>query len=119
MTCEIIDRFNNIAYVMSESVLIKDSDTALDLMATVKYETKCEKFILDKSSVSDDFFKLSTGIAGEVLQKYVNYHIKLAIVGDYTKYTSKPLKDFIVESNRGKSFFFVETLEEALKKLSQ
>ena len=119
MTCEIIDRSNNIAYVKSENLLIEDSDTALDLMATVKYETNCEKFILDKSSVTEDFFKLSTGIAGEVLQKYVNYNIKLAIVGDYSKYTSKPLKDFIFESNRGKNFFFVETLEEALKKLGQ
>jgi hypothetical protein len=42
---------------------------------------------------------------------------KLAIVGDYSKYTSKPLKDFIYESNNGNSIYFVPSVEEALLKL--
>ena len=54
MNFEII---GNIAYITSDSVLIKDSESALDLMATVKYETKCEKIILEKSLVTEDFFK--------------------------------------------------------------
>ena len=37
--------------------------------------------------------------------------------GDFTKYTSKPLKDFIYESNKGKDIFFVPTKEEAIIKL--
>ena len=37
-------------------------------------------------------------IAGDILQKFVNYGIKFAIFGDFTGYTSKPLKDFIYES---------------------
>lgn len=57
---------------------------------------------------------LSTGIAGEILQKFVNYQCKLAIFGDYSGYTSKPLKDFIYESNNGSHVFFVETEEEAV-----
>ena len=118
MTYELVGKFNNIAYVKSENVLIKDADTALDLMASVNYETNCSRLILDKSSVIEDFFKLSTGIAGAVLQKYVNYNIKLAIIGDYSGYTSKPLQDFIYESNRGQYFYFVETLEEAIDKLN-
>ncbi|NLY39420.1 MAG: DUF4180 domain-containing protein [Firmicutes bacterium] len=43
--------------------------------------------------------------------------LKLAIVGDYSKYTSKPLKDFIYESNNGNSIFFVPSIEETLLKL--
>ena len=43
---------------------------------------------------------------GEVLQKFVNYQTKVAIYGDYTKYTSKPLKDFMYESNKGNNIFF-------------
>lgn len=53
------------------------------------------------------FFILRTQLAGEILQKFINYQAKLAIYGDYTKYTSKPLKDFIYESNKGNDFFFV------------
>ena len=63
------------------------------------------------------FFVLSTGVAGEILQKFINYRFKAAIYGDYTGYTSKPLQDFIRESNRGRDFFFVSTQEAALQKL--
>jgi len=39
---------------------------------------------LNKSAICDDFFDLSTGLAGEILQKFVNYHVKIAIVGDFS-----------------------------------
>ncbi len=52
------------------------------------------------------------------MQKFINYHVKVAIWGDYSRYTSKPLKDFIYESNNGRDFFFVETKEEAIRKLA-
>lgn len=42
--------------------------------------------------------------------------MKLAVYGDYSKYTSKPLRDFILESNNGKHFFFVESQEEAIRR---
>lgn len=47
-------------------------------------------------------FILSTGLAGEILQKNVDYGGRITIYGDYLHYTSKPLKDFIYESNSGK-----------------
>ncbi len=65
---------------------------------TIKYETNCNKIALNKSVVLEDFFILSKGLAGEILQKFINYQTKFAIYGDYSKYTSKPLKDFIYES---------------------
>lgn len=86
-------------------------------IASAQYETDCDKLIVYKSCVVDDFFDLSTGIAGEILQKFINYRKKLAIVGDYSKYTSKALKDFIYESNNGNSIYFVPSIEEALLKL--
>jgi hypothetical protein len=98
-------------------VLISDAQSALDFIATAQYETGCGKFILDKACVAEAFFRLGTGVTGEVLQKFVNYRTKLAVVGDYSGYTSKPLRDFICESNRGNSVFFVDSVEEAVKKL--
>lgn len=71
------------------------------------------------NTVCEEFFILSSGLAGDVLQKYINYHIRAAIYGDYTRYTSKPLRDFIYESNHGKDFFFTATKEEAIQKLTQ
>lgn len=57
-------------------------------------------------------------IAGDILQKFVNYGIKLAIFGDFSKYTSKPLKDFIYECNQGQDVFFVKDEAEAIKILN-
>jgi len=107
-----------IAVVTADEKLLYDVQSALDLMATVHYETDSNRIAVCKETVAEDFFILSTRLAGEILQKFVNYHCKLAIIGDYSKYTSKPLKNFIYESNNGRDIFFVATEEEAVERLS-
>ncbi|MGC4017890.1 MAG: DUF4180 domain-containing protein [Muricomes sp.] len=107
----------NIAVISSNDLLITDTQSALDFAMTVGIETQLYNIVLPKTCLVNDFFVLSTGLAGEVLQKYTNYGFKLAIWGDYSKYNSKPLRDFIYESNRGKNFFFVNTELEAIEKL--
>lgn len=107
----------NIAMISSEEVLITDTRSALDLIMTVKYETGADRIVINKNAFAEEFFVLSSGFAGEVLQKFINYHIKAAIYGDYSKYTSKPLHDFIYESNKGKDFFFMSSCEAAVEKL--
>lgn len=42
-------------------------------------------------------------IAGDVLQKYVAYQMRLAIVGDFTSGCSPLWLAFILESNKGKA----------------
>ncbi|MBU5311594.1 DUF4180 domain-containing protein [Tissierella carlieri] len=74
--------------------------------------------ILDKKVICEEFFTLSNGFAGEVLQKFINYHTKLAIISDFSKYTSKSLQNFIYECNKGKDIFFVDNLEQAVEKLT-
>ena len=113
------DNKAGIAVVSSDEKVITDVQSALDLVMSVKYETGAEKIVLDKEAVCEDFFILSTGIAGEILQKFMNYHVKMAVYGDYSQYTSKPLKDFIYESNQGKDFFFVSSKEDAIQKLTE
>ena len=108
---------DGIAVVSGPHPILVDVSSALDLMMTVQHEMGASKIALDKRLVAEDFFILSTGLAGEVLQKFVNYHVKAAIYGDYSRYTSKPLRDFLYESNQGRDFFFVATREEALHRL--
>ena len=112
------DNGMDIAVVSSDRKVIVDTQSALDLAMTVKYETGTANLVLDKRLICEDFFILSTGVAGEILQKFINYQVRAAFYGDYSRYTSKPLKDFIYESNNGKDFFFVSTKEEAAEKLS-
>ncbi len=95
-----------IAVISGDEKVLVDVQSALDPAMTVKYEAGTARLAIDKRVIAEDFFILSTGMAGEVLQKFINYHIKAAIWGDYSHYTSKPLKDFIYESNHGKDFFY-------------
>lgn len=107
-----------IAVVSSPDAVITDVQAALDLMMTVKYETGADRIALEKSALTEEFFILSSGLAGEILQKFVNYHTRLAIYGDFSRYTSKPLHDFIYESNQGNDVFFLDTREKAVEKLA-
>lgn len=106
-----------IAIVSTNEVLIKDVQSALDFMATVQFETGCNRIVIKKSAICEEFFQLKTRLAGEILQKFINYRVKMAIVGDFSVYESKSLKDFIYESNKGKDIFFLPNEEQAAEKL--
>ncbi len=112
---------NNIicAVVKSDDIVITDTQSALDLLMSAKYGVGTKNIIIDKKLIIEDFFILSRGLAGEILQKYINYGGRIAIYGDYSHYTSKPLKDFIYESNKGKDVFFVSTADEAIEMLTR
>lgn len=107
-----------IAVVRDNEIFIEDVQSALDLMATVQYETGCDRFVIDKSLLSQSFFDLKTRLAGEILQKFINYRVKVAIVGDFSMYSSQSLKDFIYECNNGNDIFFLLTEQQAVEKLS-
>jgi len=107
-----------IAKIISDNEVITDVQTAVDLMMTVKHEAGIENIVISKDLITDKFFILSSGLAGEILQKFINYRCRIAIYGDYSKYTSKPLKDFIYESNNGRDIFFTDSFEKAVEKLT-
>ena len=111
---------SRVAVVETEEIVIRTAQDAMDLMATVSYEMDgCRKILIPKRALPEDFFDLKMGLAGEILQKFVNYATGLAIVGDFGIYVSQPLKDFIYESNRGNSIFFVATEQDGIDKLAQ
>jgi hypothetical protein len=70
--------------------------------------------------LGEDFFRLSTGVAGEVIQKFVNYRRRLAVVGDVSAHLaqSDALRDFVIESNRGEHVWFVRDLAELEARLA-
>ena len=119
MKTEVIRKNNTeIAVISSNEPLITDTQSALDLMMTVKYETGCSNIAINKAAISEDFFILSTCLAGEILQKFINYGVRLAIYGDFSGYTSKPLKDFMYESNKGRDIYFQPDVSLAVDKLA-
>ncbi|MEW5688081.1 MAG: DUF4180 domain-containing protein [Pseudomonadota bacterium] len=70
--------------------------------------------------LGEGFLTLSTRIAGEVIQKFVNYGFQLAFIGDVSEAVaaSNALRDFVRESNRGRHVWFVPDLAALEAKLA-
>lgn len=109
----------NIAVITTLSEPIRDAESTMDTVLSLKYENGVSVFAFDKACFDESFFRLSSGIAGEVIQKFVNYGVRVAVFGDFSKYTSKPLRDFIYESNKGHHFGFLSTEAEAVEWLKR
>ncbi|MDR1585509.1 MAG: DUF4180 domain-containing protein [Prevotellaceae bacterium] len=102
---------NGIVEIIDNNVIIKEADDVLSLFCI----DGCSTIIVKKENIINDFFNLSTRIAGETLQKFSIYNMRMAIIGNFEQVKSKSLNDFIYESNKIKRIIFVETVEEALK----
>jgi hypothetical protein len=106
-----------IAEIISDSILIKTREDGLDLLGNLYYQD-FDKIVVQELHITPDFFDLKNGLAGEILQKFSNYRVQLAIVGDFTSYSSKSIQDFIYESNKKGQINFVSSTTEALRILS-
>jgi len=107
----------NIAEVISDEIIINSAQDGLDLLGNIYYQG-FDRVIIHEKNIIPKFFDLKTKIAGDILQKFSNYRVKLAIIGDFTQYESKSFNDFMFESNKTSHINFVESLHEALEKLS-
>lgn len=104
---------HKIAVVDSPGVKIKNEQEALDLIANAGY-LGARAIILPAENLSSEFFDLKTGVAGDILQKFSNYRMKLAIIGSFEGYQSRSLAALIRESNRGNLVFFAAGTDTAL-----
>jgi hypothetical protein len=107
-----------VAELTDDKFIITQAQDILDLIGDLVYYN-CSSIIIHERSLHPDFFQLKTGLAGECLQKFSNYKVKLAIIGDFSKYQSKSLHDLIRESNKGNRIFFLDTIDSAIDKLSK
>lgn len=107
-----------IAEVISEDKIIGSIEDGINLLGDLYYQDFA-KIILHEKNITPDFFDLKSGMAGEILQKFSNYRVRIAIVGDFSKFTSKSLNDFIYESNKVGLVNFVSTQLEARHVLSK
>lgn len=105
-----------IAEVRADGLLIATAEEGLQILVDLYYQD-FDKIILQEKNITPDFFDLKTGIAGEILQKFSNYRVQLAIIGDFNQYSGKSIKDFIYESNKGRHISFLSSVEEAIEKM--
>jgi hypothetical protein len=109
-----------IAYVSSDGELISSGGDALALI----YEpgsADATWIAVPVSRLDAAFFDLSSGIAGEIVQKFVNYRSRLAVIGDISPQleASSALSDFVRESNRGDRIWFVNDRAELEARLAE
>jgi hypothetical protein len=106
-----------IAEIISGEVLIRNIQDGVDLMGELYFQGY-DRIIIREMNITPEFFNLKNGIAGEILQKFSNYRMRLSIIGDFSRYTRQSIRDFIFESNTLGRITFVGTLEEATDRLS-
>ncbi len=117
MNIEIHERGNiKIAELTANTLLITNTEEGLQLLVDLYYQD-FDKIIIPEKNITPQFFDLSNGLAGEILQKVSNFRIQLVIVGDFSQYPGTSIKQFILESNKGRQVNFLPTVEAAKQKL--
>lgn len=113
MKYKVIERDNKryIECNSAETILSSEQD-ALDLVAACA-ENNTNLIMLHSQVLADDFFKLRTGLAGQVLQKFVNYHVKVAVILTSEARIRGKFKELITESNKGSDFRVLSNPAEA------
>jgi hypothetical protein len=98
---------------------VRSERDATDLIG-LGFEQGAEWVAVPAARLGDDFFHLANRIAGETIQKFVNYQMKLAVMGDISGHVAQSgaLRDFVYESNRGRHVWFVADLAELERRLA-
>lgn len=103
-----------IAEIISDEIIIHDTESALDLLGNVYYQG-FDKIILHEENILPSFFDLKTKIAGDILQKFAQYRMPIGIIGEFSKYQSNSLNEFIYETNKVGYNYFGTSREEVLQ----
>ncbi|MDM5277493.1 DUF4180 domain-containing protein [Paenibacillus taichungensis] len=100
-----------IEVIFAESPFSTEED-AVDLVALCK-ENESNLLLLHSQAISEDFFKLRTGVAGQMIQKWINYHIKTAAVIPKEMVNQGRFKEMALESKKSNHFRMFETRDDA------
>ena len=103
-----------VAEIIADKIILTSTEDGLELLGNLYYQG-FDKVIIHEKNITPEFFDLKTKIAGNILQKFAQYQMPLIIVGDFSKYKSKSLNDFIFESNKGSQVNFVSDLSRVLQ----
>jgi hypothetical protein len=107
-----VQELGGIRVYVSDEPVTGDAD-AVQLIAEAHYSHQAEWVAVRADRLGEEFFELRSGLAGAITQKFVNYRMKLAVVGDISEQVaqSTSLADWVRESNRGRELWFVPDLD--------
>jgi hypothetical protein len=98
-----------VLHLETEGEPISTPDDASDLVGTA-WSHNANMVAVPVERLDPEFFRLRSGIAGEITQKFVNYRLRLVVIGDIAERVeaSDALRDFVWESNIGEQVWFVD-----------
>ncbi|AJC19471.1 DUF4180 domain-containing protein [Pandoraea pulmonicola] len=111
---ETVDRKRILIWEAPAGTLASEADVSQLLAAA--WENDVDWVAVETATLHDNFFRLETRLAGDVLQKMVNYGVKLTVVGDITPWLerSNAFRAFVAEANRQRPPGFVASLDSLL-----
>lgn len=97
-----------VIYLDADGPLVSTPDDTSELVGTA-WADNARLIAIPVSRLDPEFFRLKSRLAGEIVQKLVNYRLQLAVLGDIDDHLaeSEPLRDFVWESNRGDHVWFL------------
>ncbi|MFC9941701.1 DUF4180 domain-containing protein [Streptomyces pratensis] len=102
----------------AEGEPIRGEREALDLIGDGGY-LGARWVVIPAERFDESFFQLGTRVAGDIVQKFVQYRLGLVVLGDVSRHAadSSALRDFIRECNRGNQTWFVADADELGERL--
>ncbi|MFD8884770.1 DUF4180 domain-containing protein [Streptomyces erythrochromogenes] len=116
-----LQKINDVPVLMcgAEGETIAGEREALDCIGNASYQG-AEWAVIPVERFDEAFFRLSTRVAGEIIQKFVQYRMGIVVLGDISRHTaaSTALRDFVRECNRGRQTWFLADAEELRARLT-
>lgn len=110
MTAQTIDTLHGVRvlHCAPDGPVLDGESAALDLIGDALGQDAA-LVAVPVERIAEDFFRLSSGVAGAVVQKFVNYRLRLAVLGDISGHVARStaLRDFVYESNQGRQLWFL------------
>ncbi|MFJ7147360.1 DUF4180 domain-containing protein [Streptomyces sp. NPDC100445] len=110
MTAQTIDTLHGVRvlHCAPDGPVLDGESAALDLIGDA-FGHEAELVAVPVERIAEDFFRLGSGVAGAVVQKFVNYRLRLAVLGDISGHVARStaLRDFVYESNQGRQLWFL------------
>lgn len=113
MNYRVVNKNNN-KYIEFASDLRKlSSEQDVVDCISICMENDVYTIILHSNVLSEDFFNLKTGLAGMALQKFINYHVKVAVIIEEVEKLNDRFKEMIMEANKGNHFRTFKNTQDA------
>lgn len=108
----------SVVLMPAEGKKLRTARDATDAMSEA-FAQSAQWLAIPVSRLDEDFFRLRTGVAGEIVQKFVQFRVRVVFFGDISQHiaASDSFRDFVREANRGRDFWFMPSLDDFRNRL--